>query len=220
MQSSHVTTANRDYLENFPIGNWRVVNHAIFLSVHVILCSIPHIYTCPRALHHHLHHGGPACQVDTGPARNTQSFVSPWDVFMLVFSPHNFSSTRFFIEDVLCWFFPLTIFPLRGFLEGFFSWVCWPHILNKLFFIWPIPGEICVYTSQCNSTWWNVSLLCLMFISVCGSMFRCVGFISYFYSHCCCPTIPRRCCCPIIPNLSIVRYVILLHATAYHACIS
>ena len=22
---------------------------------------------------------------------------------------------------LLCWFFPLTIFPLRGFLEGFFS---------------------------------------------------------------------------------------------------
>ena len=36
-----------------------------------------------------------------GTARNTQSSVSPWDAFMLVFSPHNF--------------------PLRGFLEGFFS---------------------------------------------------------------------------------------------------
>ena len=31
-----------------------------------------------------------------GPARNTQSSVSPWDVFTLVFSPHNFSSPRFF----------------------------------------------------------------------------------------------------------------------------
>ena len=109
MQSSRVTTANRDYLENFPTGNWRVVNHAQFCSVHVFMLYLPHVHMSPstpsspqiQALHHHLHHGGPACQVDTGPARNTQSSVSPWDVFMLVFSPHNFSSPRF--------------------LEGFFS---------------------------------------------------------------------------------------------------
>ena len=93
-----------------------------------------------------------------GPARNTQSSVSPWDVFMLVFSPHNFSSLRFF----------------RG---VFFPWVCWPHILNKLFFIWPIPGEFCAYTSQSDSTWWNVLLLCLMFISVYASVFCCVVLV-------------------------------------------
>ena len=34
----------------------------------------------------------------------------------------------------LIWFFPLTIFPHRGFLEGFFPWTCWPHVLNKLCF--------------------------------------------------------------------------------------
>ena len=39
--------------------------------------------------------------------------VSPWDVFTLVFSSHNFSSLRFF----------------RGF---FFLWICWPDIQNKL----------------------------------------------------------------------------------------
>ena len=31
MQSSRVTLANRDYMEIFPTGSWRVVNHANFV---------------------------------------------------------------------------------------------------------------------------------------------------------------------------------------------
>ena len=36
-------------------------------------------------------------------------------------------------DAILSWFFPLTIFPHRGFQRGFFLWTCWPHVLNKLF---------------------------------------------------------------------------------------
>ena len=74
MQSSCVTTANRDYLEIFPTGSWWVINHANFV---LYLCSVPHMYTCPQENHlaHRYRlsitnctmedHGGPACQVDT-----------------------------------------------------------------------------------------------------------------------------------------------------------
>jgi hypothetical protein len=43
------------------------------------------------------------------------SYVALGCYFNLVFSPHNFSSLRFF-------------------KRGFFPWICWPHVLNKLCF--------------------------------------------------------------------------------------
>ena len=100
------------------------------------------MYTCPRA-HNLAHRYRLSITIHTMEDRghlDPQGTLSPLlapGMFYVGFSPHNFSSPRFF----------------RGI---FFPWVCWPLILNTLIFIWSTPGEFCAYTSQSDSTRWTV----------------------------------------------------------------
>ena len=80
---------------------------------------------------------------------NTIISVSPWDAFMLVFSPHNFSSLRF--------------------LESFFPWICWPRVLNKLFFHLAHPRWILYIIINTAPIGGTLLLLCLIFMSICAS---------------------------------------------------
>ena len=107
MQSSRVTTANRDYLDIFPTGNWRVVNHAILFCTCSYLRSIPHMYTCPRA-HHLAHRYRLSITIYTMEDRHARWTPDPQETLSPLLAPGMF----------LCWFFPLTI---SRFFRGVFS---------------------------------------------------------------------------------------------------
>ena len=88
----------------FPTGSWQVVNHANF-------CSYALSPTCTHAPEHTIQ------LTDTG----SPSPFAPQRTGMPGGHPDLQGTLKSLLAPgmFLCWFFPLTIFPLRGFLEGF-----------------------------------------------------------------------------------------------------
>ena len=100
----------------FPTGNWAMAN-----CQSRKICSVFMLY-----LHHLAHRYWISIIICIMEDRHARWTPRPQSRTRKEHSSLCYIAPRMF----LCWFFPLIIFPLRG----FFPWIYWPHILNNFSF--------------------------------------------------------------------------------------